>query len=190
MLYMTQIQSFAFDPTAKGLPTVESSNDSVLRVVRICFDADQFCAIVHDSDRTRSLLLAAELFPVRRHVERGNDDLAWRSGRGRDPWEQQLSTRSCSRGTRRGGDGARIWRWASPEESSVVVDKNSEKQSPTCFWNHYCYKIALATSSFFATLIALNMCHGTEVLTKHFVFYFIFWTSKSTYVSKVDTSFF
>jgi len=143
---MTKIQSFA-----------ESSNGSVLRVVWICFDADQFHTIVHDSDRTRSLLLAAKLFTVRRHVERDNDDLAWLSRRGRDPWEQQLSTRSRSRGTRRGGDGARIWRGASPEESSVVVDKNSEKQSPRCFWNHYCYKIVFVTSSFFATLTESNV---------------------------------
>ena len=55
--------------------TVESSNSSILRVVWICFDADQFCAIVYESDRTRSLLLAAEWFLVRRYVERGNDDL-------------------------------------------------------------------------------------------------------------------
>jgi len=73
---MNQIHSFAFDPCSEGLPTVESSNGSVLRVMWICFDADQFHVIVHDSDRTRSVLLAAELFLVRRHVERGNDDLA------------------------------------------------------------------------------------------------------------------
>ena len=54
---------------------VESSNDSVLRVMWICFNADQFHAIVHDSDHTRSLRLAPKLFPVCRHVDRGNNNL-------------------------------------------------------------------------------------------------------------------
>ena len=41
----------------------------------ICFNVEQFRAIVHDNDCMRSLLLTAELFPVRHHVERDNDDL-------------------------------------------------------------------------------------------------------------------
>jgi len=145
-------------PTAKGFLAVESSNGSVLRVVWICWDADQLRTIVHDNDRTQSLLLATELFSMRRHIECGNDDLTWQSGRGRDPWEQQLSTRSGSRGTRRGGDGARIWRGVSPEESSVVVDKSSEKLSQMCFWNHYCFCHVI----FFVMLIASNVCRRCE----------------------------
>jgi len=74
------LESFAFDPRGEGPYTgvsdgLESSNDSVLRVVWICLNVDQFRAIVYDSDRTGSLLLATELFIVCRHVERDNDDL-------------------------------------------------------------------------------------------------------------------
>jgi len=60
-------------PCGEGLYTDVSDID--LRVVWISFDANQFSAIVHDSNRTRSLLLALKLFSVRRHVERNNDDL-------------------------------------------------------------------------------------------------------------------
>ena len=66
-------ECFTFDPRGEG-PYIGLFN-SVLRVVWICFDTEQFCAIVHDNDRTRSLLLAPKLFPVHRHVECDNDDL-------------------------------------------------------------------------------------------------------------------
>jgi len=66
-------ECFSFDPRSEEPYT--GLFDSVLRVVWICFDVDQFRAIVHDCDRTRSLLLAPELFLLRRHIERGNDDL-------------------------------------------------------------------------------------------------------------------
>ena len=58
------LESFAFDPHGKGPYTgvsdgLESSNDNVLRVVWIYFDADQFHAIVY---------VATELFLVCPHV--------------------------------------------------------------------------------------------------------------------------
>jgi len=108
----------------KGLKTVESSNDSVLRVVWLCFDVDQFRAIIHDSDRTQSLPLEAELFPVRCHVKHDNDDLAWWSGRDHNPWEQQLLTEPHNRRIRR--EAMKLWRWASLDNYSVV-DKSLEK---------------------------------------------------------------
>jgi len=40
----------------------------------IGFHADQFRAIIHNSDRMRSLLLAPDLFPMRCHVERDNNN--------------------------------------------------------------------------------------------------------------------
>jgi len=57
---MTQIQSFAFDPRGEGPSTVESSNGSVLRVVWICFNADQFRAIIHDN---KVLAVSGEIVP-------------------------------------------------------------------------------------------------------------------------------
>ena len=53
-----------------------TSNGNILRVVWICFDADQFSVIVYDNNCTRSLLLAEKLFQVHRHVERDNDDIS------------------------------------------------------------------------------------------------------------------
>ena len=62
------LESFAFNPRDEGpyidvSDGLESSNGSVLRVVWICFDVDQFRAIVYDSNRTRSLLLAGGVVP-------------------------------------------------------------------------------------------------------------------------------
>ena len=127
---MTQIQSFAFDPVAKGLPIAESSNDSVLRVVWICFDADQFRVIVHDSDRTRSLLLAAELFPcavtssATMTISLG--DLGGVTTHENNNFQLGLAAEELVEEATEPGYGDE------PEESSVVVDKSSEKQSRTC----------------------------------------------------------
>ena len=104
----------------------------------------------------------------RRALERACRAATWRSGRGRNPWERRLSTRSHNRETRGGGGGARIWAGVSSEESSVVVDKSFKKRSPTCFWKHYYYKTVIVTSSFFATLTTLNVCHGAEGVNKTF----------------------
>jgi len=128
--------------------------------VWICFDADQFRTIVHDSDHTRSFLLAAKLFPVRCHVERVNDDLAWRwvATHDNNNFQLDLAAEELVEEATESGYGDEH-RWRSPQWWWTRIQRSSLRTSEIIIVT----KLPLPRH-FFAKLTALNVCHVQSVL--------------------------
>jgi len=147
----------ALDPRGEGPYT--GLSDNVLRVVWICFDADQLRAFVHDNDRTRSLLLALKLFPVRRHVERDNDDHG-------EALEVLDDVEVESDNVDKLGGACRATSWRFNFSHRFQTLRSSPFYLPKPHHHHNIYNNTLATSPTVSTFVASRVCNLKKCVNK------------------------
>jgi len=149
------LECFVFDPRGEGSYT--SLFDNILRVVWICFDVDQFCAIVHDSDCTRSSMLA--LFSVHCHVERDNDDLD-------EALEVLDGVKVESDDVGDMGGACQVATWRFNFSHCFQILRSSPFYLPKLHHHHDIYNNTLATSPTVITFAVSRVCNLTKGVNK------------------------